>query len=183
MDRRNIKVTSIRQQQVQQPLFEFSGACAGCGETPYIKLVSQLFGDRTIVANATGCSSIYGGNHPTTPWSFNADGRGPAWSNSLFEDNAEFGMGMRVALDKQDDFARELVAQLAAEIGADLAERSARTLSRATKRPSTNSASGSFCSKHVWKHSTRRRRVSCRTIGRRAGRNEPVDHRRRRLGL
>jgi pyruvate-ferredoxin/flavodoxin oxidoreductase len=122
MDRRNIKVTSIRQQQIQQPLFEFSGACAGCGETPYIKLVTQLFGDRTIVANATGCSSIYGGNHPTTPWSFNAEGRGPAWSNSLFEDNAEFGMGMRVSLDKQENFARELVAQLAPEIGADLTE-------------------------------------------------------------
>jgi pyruvate-ferredoxin/flavodoxin oxidoreductase len=91
LDRRKIKNTSIRQQQVQEPLFEFSGACSGCGETPYLKLVSQLFGDRSVIANATGCSSIYGGNLPTTPWSKNADGRGPAWSNSLFEDNAEFG--------------------------------------------------------------------------------------------
>ena len=105
IDRRNIKVSSIRQQQVQQPLFEFSGACAGCGETPYMKLISQLFGDRSVIANATGCSSIYGGNLPTTPWAKNAEGRGPAWSNSLFEDNAEFGLGMRVALDKQHEMA------------------------------------------------------------------------------
>lgn len=121
-DRRNIKTTSIRQQQAQQPLFEFSGACAGCGETPYLKLVSQLFGDRTVIANATGCSSIYGGNLPTTPWSFNAEGRGPAWANSLFEDNAEFGLGMRVSLNKQEAFARELVEKLAPQIGPDLAE-------------------------------------------------------------
>ena len=122
IDRRNIKVSSIRQQQVQRPLFEFSGACSGCGETPYLKLVSQLFGDRSVVANATGCSSIYGGNLPTTPWSQNDEGRGPAWSNSLFEDNAEFGLGMRVALDKQHEMAVELVQQLAAEIGDELAE-------------------------------------------------------------
>jgi pyruvate-ferredoxin/flavodoxin oxidoreductase len=115
-----IKINSIRQQQVQQPLFEFSGACAGCGETPYIKLATQLFGDRMVVANATGCSSIFGGNLPTTPWSHNADGYGPAWSNSLFEDNAEFGIGMRFAIDKQAEFARELLQSLAAEIGDDL---------------------------------------------------------------
>lgn len=120
VDRRNIKVTSIRQQQVQQPLFEFSGACSGCGETPYIKLVTQLFGDRSIIANATGCSSIYGGNLPTTPYTYNRDGRGPAWSNSLFEDNAEFGYGIRVALDKQNEQARELLQTLGAEIGDDL---------------------------------------------------------------
>ena len=112
LDRRNIKLTTIRQQQVQEPLFEFSGACSGCGETPYLKLVSQLFGDRAIIANATGCSSIYGGNLPTTPWSKNAEGRGPAWSNSLFEDNAEFGLGFRVSVDKQTEFARELVRTL-----------------------------------------------------------------------
>jgi pyruvate-ferredoxin/flavodoxin oxidoreductase len=121
-DRRNIKVSTIRQQQVQQPLFEFSGACSGCGETPYLKLISQLFGDRSVIANATGCSSIYGGNLPTTPWAKNAQGRGPAWSNSLFEDNAEFGLGMRVALDKQTEMARELVQQLSAEIGGELVE-------------------------------------------------------------
>jgi pyruvate-ferredoxin/flavodoxin oxidoreductase len=121
VDRRNIKVSSIRQQQVQQPLFEFSGACSGCGETPYLKLVSQLFGDRSVIANATGCSSIYGGNLPTTPWAKNTEGRGPAWSNSLFEDNAEFGLGMRVALDKQAEMALELVQQLSAEIGSELA--------------------------------------------------------------
>jgi pyruvate-ferredoxin/flavodoxin oxidoreductase len=115
LDRRNIKVGSIRQQQIQQPLFEFSGACAGCGETPYLKLISQLFGDRSVIANATGCSSIYGGNLPTTPWAKNDDGRGPAWANSLFEDNAEFGLGMRVALDKQMQEAFELLARQAAD--------------------------------------------------------------------
>src|SRR5271157_3193218 len=121
LDRRKIKVTNIRQQQVQEPLFEFSGACSGCGETPYLKLVSQLFGDRSVIANATGCSSIYGGNLPTTPWSKNAEGRGPAWANSLFEDNAEFGLGFRVSIDKQAEFARELVGRFSVIIGEDLA--------------------------------------------------------------
>jgi pyruvate-ferredoxin/flavodoxin oxidoreductase len=122
MDRRKLKVGSIPQQQLMEPLFEFSGACSGCGETPYIKLVTQLFGDRMIVANATGCSSIYGGNLPTTPYTTNRDGRGPAWSNSLFEDNAEFGMGYRLSIDKQTEFARELVAKLAPQIGDELAK-------------------------------------------------------------
>jgi pyruvate-ferredoxin/flavodoxin oxidoreductase len=121
LDRRHIKLTTIRQQQVQEPLFEFSGACSGCGETPYLKLVSQLFGERAIIANATGCSSIYGGNLPTTPWSKNAEGRGPAWSNSLFEDNAEFGLGFRVSIDKQAEFARELVHRLSGLIGEEFA--------------------------------------------------------------
>jgi len=121
LDRRKIKPTTIRQQQVQEPLFEFSGACSGCGETPYLKLLSQLFGDRALIANATGCSSIYGGNLPTTPWSKNADGRGPAWANSLFEDNAEFGLGFRLSVDKQTEFARELVLQLGSQIGDELA--------------------------------------------------------------
>jgi pyruvate-ferredoxin/flavodoxin oxidoreductase len=121
LDRRKIKVGTIRQQQVQEPLFEFSGACSGCGETPYVKLVSQLFGDRAIVANATGCSSIYGGNLPTTPWAKNADGRGPAWSNSLFEDNAEFGLGFRLSIDKLAEFARELLLRLADKVGEELA--------------------------------------------------------------
>ena len=120
LDRRNIKTGNIRQQQIQQPLFEFSGACSGCGETPYLKLLSQLFGDRTLIANATGCTSIYGGNLPTTPWAKNSEGRGPAWSNSLFEDNAEFGMGMRVSLDKQIEYATELLKRLSAEVGDDL---------------------------------------------------------------
>jgi len=120
LDRRKIKVGTIRQQQIQVPLFEFSGACSGCGETPYLKLVSQLFGDRMIVANATGCSSIYGGNLPTTPWSKNLDGRGPAWSNSLFEDNAEFGLGYRLSIDKQTEYARELAKRLSSAIGEEL---------------------------------------------------------------
>jgi len=113
-DRLSLNPLHINQQQLQQPLFEFPGACAGCGETPYLKLASQLFGDRMVIANATGCSSIYGGNLPTTPWSRNADGRGPAWSNSLFEDNAEFGLGFRVAFDQRRDRAALLVRQLAA---------------------------------------------------------------------
>jgi len=113
--------TNVKNVQLLRPLFEFSGACAGCGETPYLKLLSQLFGDRSIIANATGCSSIYGGNLPTTPWAMNAEGRGPAWSNSLFEDNAEFGLGMRLTLDKQLEYARELVERLAADIGSELA--------------------------------------------------------------
>jgi pyruvate-ferredoxin/flavodoxin oxidoreductase len=121
LDRRKIKTSTIRQQQVQEPLFEFSGACSGCGETPYLKLLSQLFGDRALIANATGCSSIYGGNLPTTPWAKNADGRGPAWCNSLFEDNAEFGLGFRLSIDKQTEFARELLLQLGSQVGDDLA--------------------------------------------------------------
>ena len=105
--------STVKGAQSREPLFEFSGACAGCGETPYLKLLTQLFGDRSIVANATGCSSIYGANLPTTPWSTNRDGRGPAWSNSLFEDNAEFGLGMRVALDRQHEVAHNTLRRLA----------------------------------------------------------------------
>ncbi|RCJ25645.1 pyruvate:ferredoxin (flavodoxin) oxidoreductase [Nostoc sp. ATCC 43529] len=119
-DRSHLKLTHINQQQMQEPLFEFSGACAGCGETPYIKLATQLFGDRMIVANATGCSSIYGGNLPTTPWTYNSEGRGPAWSNSLFEDNAEFGLGFRISIDKQAQFAAELLKQLTTDVGEEL---------------------------------------------------------------
>ncbi|MEM8778742.1 MAG: pyruvate:ferredoxin (flavodoxin) oxidoreductase [Cyanobacteria bacterium P01_G01_bin.49] len=121
-DRNTLKLNKISHQQMQEPLFEFSGACAGCGETPYIKLATQLFGDRMVVANATGCSSIYGGNLPTTPWTHNQEGRGPAWSNSLFEDNAEFGLGFRVSIDKQREFAAELVKSLASDIGETLAQ-------------------------------------------------------------
>ena len=119
-DRRLLNSEKVREQQLQEALFEFSGACAGCGETPYIKLLSQLFGDRSLIANATGCSSIYGGNLPTTPWTQNAEGRGPTWSNSLFEDNAEFGLGFRVSIDKQKEFATELLQKLAGSIGDNL---------------------------------------------------------------
>ncbi|WP_066423971.1 pyruvate:ferredoxin (flavodoxin) oxidoreductase [Anabaena sp. 4-3] len=121
-DRRQLKLHQIRQQQLQEPLFEFSGACAGCGETPYVKLLTQLFGDRAVIANATGCSSIYGGNLPTTPWTKNAEGRGPAWSNSLFEDNAEFGYGYRLSVDKQTEFAAELLRQFSSELGDKLVD-------------------------------------------------------------
>jgi pyruvate-ferredoxin/flavodoxin oxidoreductase len=122
VDRRQLHLNSVKDSQLLRPLFEFSGACAGCGETPYLKLVSQLFGDRALIANATGCSSIYGGNLPTTPWSQNDEGRGPAWANSLFEDNAEFGLGFRLTLDKQNEFARELLRRLAGTVGDDLAQ-------------------------------------------------------------
>ena len=121
-DRRKLRTQAIPGAMLLQPLFEFSGACEGCGETPYIRLATQLFGDRMLVANATGCSSIYGGNLPTTPWTKNRAGRGPAWSNSLFEDNAEFGLGMRVACDKLEQYARERLADLAPAIGQQLAD-------------------------------------------------------------
>ncbi len=119
-DRTQVNTGLVKSSQLFQPLFEFSGACTGCGETPYVKLVSQLFGDRAVIANATGCSSIYGGNLPTTPWTKNNEGRGPAWSNSLFEDNAEFGLGMRISIDKQNEYAKELLISFKNEIGESL---------------------------------------------------------------
>ncbi|MFM1920782.1 MAG: hypothetical protein RLZZ303_2416 [Candidatus Hydrogenedentota bacterium] len=121
-DRAHVHQNLVKDVQLLQPLIEFPGACSGCGETPYLKLMTQLFGDRALIANATGCSSIYGGNLPTTPYTVNPEGRGPAWANSLFEDNAEFGLGMRVALDKQRDYARELLQKVAPAIGEKLAE-------------------------------------------------------------
>ncbi len=117
-----LKFTNVKDVQLKLPMFEFSGACAGCGETPYLKLLSQLFGDRSVIANATGCSSIYGGNLPTTPWSQDKHGRGPAWSNSLFEDNAEFGVGMRFTLDKQEAYAKELLEHLRSDLGDTLVD-------------------------------------------------------------
>jgi pyruvate-ferredoxin/flavodoxin oxidoreductase len=121
-DRTKFTPNTVKNSQLLRPLFEFSGACAGCGETPYVKLLTQLFGDRTVIANATGCSSIYGGNLPTTPYTFNDEGRGPAWTNSLFEDNAEVGLGMRLTTDKQIVFAKELVKRLSTSIGSQLTE-------------------------------------------------------------
>ncbi len=118
----SVRFNNVKNVQLLRPLFEFSSACAGCGETPYLILLSRLFGDRAIIANATGCSSIYGGNLPTTPWTFNEEGRGPAWSNSLFEDNAEFGLGMRLTLDAQTAYARDLVDRLRDVIGDELAD-------------------------------------------------------------
>ncbi|MDX1613216.1 MAG: pyruvate:ferredoxin (flavodoxin) oxidoreductase [Candidatus Promineifilaceae bacterium] len=122
VDRTEISLTQVKYNQLLEPLFEFSGACAGCGETPYLKLLSQLFGDRALIANATGCSSIYGGNLPTTPWTKNEDGRGPAWSNSLFEDNAEFGFGMRVALDQRLEAATGQLREMREIIGEELTD-------------------------------------------------------------
>ena len=123
MDRATVSTGKVKDVQFLRPLFEYSGACAGCGETPYVKLLSQLFGNRLVVANATGCSSIYGGNLPTTPWSHGADGLGPAWANSLFEDNAQFGLGFRVSLDKKREFAIELLEAAKEIVGADIVER------------------------------------------------------------
>ncbi len=122
VDRTAVKVDTVKGSQFLQPLFEYSGACAGCGETPYIKLLTQLFGDRAVIANATGCSSIYGGNLPTTPYAVDPSGRGPAWSNSLFEDNAEFGYGFRLTFDKQRDYGHELLKKMAERIGSELVE-------------------------------------------------------------
>ncbi|MGD0681749.1 MAG: thiamine pyrophosphate-dependent enzyme, partial [Terracidiphilus sp.] len=133
VDRSKLSHGQVKDLQLLQPLFEFSGACAGCGETPYIKLLTQLFGDRLYIANATGCSSIYGGNLPTTPYASNAQGRGPAWANSLFEDNAEFGFGMRIALDQQKEFAELLVKRQAGAIGEELA----KSLLEATQKTET----------------------------------------------
>ena len=121
-DRSKIDFSTVHGAQFLEPLFEFSGACAGCGETPYLKLLSQLFGQRLLVANATGCSSIYGGNLPTTPWTVNKEGRGPAWSNSLFEDNAEFGLGMRITADNQLNIAKQLLNELKPELGEDFVD-------------------------------------------------------------
>ena len=112
IDRAALGHVDLKTSQFLEPLFEYSGACAGCGETPYIKLLTQLFGDRALIANATGCSSIYGGNLPTTPYTTNRDGRGPAWANSLFEDNAEFGLGFRLALDAHREQAAQLLQLL-----------------------------------------------------------------------
>ena len=181
MDRRQISTDHVRKMQVQQPLFEFSGACAGCGETPYIKLLTQLFGDRLIIANATGCSSIYGGNLPTTPYTKDRNGRGPAWANSLFEDNAEFGLGFRVSLDKQQEFAGELLQQLSPQIGrglvteilnarqrdeADIFDQRERVAELKRRLSSLGDPSETFAG-----------------AGRHACAQERLDRRRRRLGL
>ena len=119
-DRSRFDQFDVKTTQFLEPLFEFSGACAGCGETPYLKLMTQLYGDRALIANATGCSSIYGGNLPTTPYRTNADGRGPAWSNSLFEDNAEFGLGFRLAILAHQDMAKRLLTKLSSVVGDEL---------------------------------------------------------------
>ena len=165
-----------------RPLFEFSGACAGCGETPYLKLLSQLFGDRLQIANATGCSSIYGGNLPSLPWRAGPDGRGPAWNNSLFEDNAEFGLGMRLAIDQQTAMARDLVRALRERIGPELADEILDAPQRTDSEIVAQRA-------RVDVAAARTRRghgpAGARSAGRRrvSGAAQPVDRRRRRLGL
>jgi pyruvate/2-oxoacid:ferredoxin oxidoreductase beta subunit len=165
--RPRLPLNQVKYNQLLEPLFEFSGACAGCGETPYLKLLSQLFGDRTLVANATGCSSIYGANLPTTPWAKNDEGRGPAWSNSLFEDNAEFGLGMRVALDQRVEAGINLLRMLRDVIGPELSTPSS-TPTRSTTRRSVPSADGSANSSTASKRCCKvsepeTDEVSCRT--------------------
>ena len=149
LDRTKVKIDVVKGSQLLQPLFEFSGACAGCGETPYLKLMSQLFGDRAIIANATGCSSIYGGNLPTTPWTTNSQGCGPAWCNSLFEDNGEFGLGIRLAVDQQQDYAKLLLKELAAPIGNGLAV-SILARSKQMTSPYASNGSASPDSSNAW---------------------------------
>ncbi len=122
VDRRALPHDTVKGAAQLEPLFEFSGACSGCGETPYLRLLSQLFGDRLLVANATGCSSIYGANLPTTPWAVNGEGRGPAWANSLFEDNAEFGLGIRLGVEAHERLGRRLLSSLAPQVGEELAK-------------------------------------------------------------
>ena len=181
-DRARVDFATVRGTQFLEPLFEFSGACAGCGETPYLKLLSQLFGDRLTVANATGCSSIYGGNLPTTPWTVDAEGRGPAWSNSLFEDNAEFGLGLRLAADRHTDLARRRLMDLRDQVGLELVrdiletkqehESELRSRARPRRRAGTPSRrprrlrSSGPAERDRSSHSTKR-----------------VDRRRRRMGL
>ena len=141
VDRSKVKQDTIKGSQLLLPLFEFSGACAGCGETPYIKLLTQFFGDRMLIANATGCSSIYGGNLPCTPYTVTPGGHGPSWSNSLFEDFAEFGMGFRLAVDQQSKYAHELLKRLSPQLGGDLIVARWATSKRPTRRlPSSGPA-------------------------------------------
>ena len=162
-DRARVDFANVRGVQFLEPLFAFSGACAGCGETPYLKLLSQLFGDRLQIANATGCSSIYGGNLPVTPWSTNREGRGPAWSNSLFEDNAEFGLGFRLAADKHLDMARTLARELApgAGVGAGRGDPD-RAAGPGIRDPCTACARRGACAPAAGGGRARRPRTCCR---------------------
>ncbi len=182
LDRTIIPLNNVKNSQLLQPLFEFSGACSGCGETPYIKLVSQLFGDRAIVANATGCTSIYGGNLPTTPWAQDKNGRGPAWANSLFEDNAEFGMGFRLTVDKQNEFARELIQAHRDVLGDVLvdgllsADQSTEKGIAEQRAPRRRTQSEARRLDRIVGRATRQHR-------RYAGQAQRLDHGRRRLGL
>ena len=185
LDRSLIAHDTIKGAAQLEPLFEFSGACGGCGETPYIRLVSQLFGDRMIVANATGCSSIYGANLPTTPWTVNAAGRGPAWNNSLFEDNAEFGLGMRLALDAQTDHARMLLERLTPELGADVVAATARCQPGHRTRDRPPAGAGRLAARRPGsdRRTSCRRRPAAPRARRRSRAQGDLDHRRRRLGL
>ncbi len=169
-DRTKVKL-DVKGTQFLQPLFEFSGACTGCGETPYLKLLTQLYGDRALIANATGCSSIYGGNLPTTPYAQDAQGRGPAWSNSLFEDNAEFGFGMRLAIDKQIEQARELLQKLADLAGRRAGEGAPRGRTSRTRPASPSSGPGWRSSRRSWPRSRAWRPAGCSASPRRWSRS------------
>ena len=181
-DRARVDFADVRGVQFLEPLFEFSGACGGCGETPYLKLLSQLFGDRPQIANATGCSSIYGGNLPVTPWTKNAEGRGPAWSNSLFEDNAEFGLGFRLAADKHLELALSLLAALADEVGAGTCACDRQgAADPGIRNPRATDPRRTTEDPAAWRCRSRPRRS---VVGRRpSGPAQHLDRRRRRLGL
>ncbi len=182
VDRGRVDFSTVRGVQFLPPLFEFSGACAGCGETPYVKMLSQLFGDRLLVANATGCSSIYGGNLPTTPWSVNSEGRGPAWSNSLFEDNAEFGLGFRLTADKHLAFAQELLRALASQLGQESGKRSDRGRAGHRNRHSPAAGPGGR-TEAATEGNSRSARRAVAGDRRPTGPAQRLDRRRRRLGL
>ena len=182
LDRDAMAPDTVKGSQLRQPLFEFSGACGGCGETQYLKLISQLFGDRLLVANATGCSSIYGGNLPTTPWTVNAEGRGPAWANSLFEDNAEFGLGIRLATDRLQARARQLVERLTPrDRGGPRPGHPGRRAGRRGRGRGPAGAGGRAAPAPG--RGRLHGRAGAGGAGRRAGPPQPVDRRRGRLGL
>ena len=182
VDRNKLSHGQVKDVQLLQPLFEFSGACAGCGETPYIKLLTQLFGDRLYIANATGCSSIYGGNLPTTPYTQNVQGRGPTWANSLFEDNAEFGFGMRIALDQQKVFAETLLKRVAPAAGDELVD----ALINASQKTEQEINAAARAGEDPAREAGGRRLVGCAQPAghcRYAGPQERVDPGRRRMGV
>ncbi len=181
-DRQTLNMTAVKDVQLLTPLFEFSGACAGCGETPYLKLLSQLFGDRTVIANATGCTSIYGGNLPTTPWTVNREGRGPAWSNSLFEDNAEFGLGIRLGVDKRADNARRLLVVLSGLVGEDLV-RALLAADQSTDEGICEQRQRVKALKHALEGHDSAERPRPSRVGRRPREEVRLDRGRRRLGL
>ncbi len=183
VDRTKVKLDTVKGSQFLLPLFEFSGACAGCGETPYIKLITQLFGDRMLIGNATGCSSIYGGNLPCTPYTQTPEGKGPAWSNSLFEDCAEFGMGFRLAIDQQLQYCHALLARLSGQLGDEIVKALINNKQESDAEIALQRAAGGDAQAAAWRPSARPRCEGPGGLGRLPGPPQRVELRRRRLGL